>query len=119
MIGTLLLPFASFATGYYIVFKGSEYEITTENSITLTNDDFTQKETSIDIVAIKDGYLPNKQTVEFTFEERIETPYFGYNMGFVSENLYELTFKGSENAIGYYDKMLEVNNRNIVAISMF
>lgn len=116
------ISFNGVEDGYYIVLKSNEYEITTETSTTLTNEDFKEKESKFEIVAIKEGYRPNKQTVEFTFEERIETPSFGYNQGFTSSNLYELTFNGSENAMGYYvyikgDNSTSFNKLNILYTS--
>ena len=60
------------------------------------------REFEIKLHTIKNGYKPATTTYNATLNSRLATPTFSASQGFNTSTLYELTFTGSSNAIGYY-----------------
>ena len=87
---------------YYLIVKENNYLVTTDSYYTLTSEDFETSQLEFKVVVIKEGYVPTVLTSNFNVTSRLGAPTFAYNQGFTGTNLYELTFTGSENAIGYY-----------------
>ena len=102
---------------YYVIIKDDNYFVTTETSHTLRDSDFISKQVKLNLVAIKDGFKAKQSSATFNYGGRLATPTFAYNQGFTGANLYELTFTGSENAIGYYVYIKGSNSTNFVKLN--
>ncbi len=88
---------------YYVVILGDKYIETTDYSYTVTQDDFENKDLTVRVVCVKDGFITQETTAEFTHSIQLAAPTFAAGQGFNNpNNLYELNFTGSPNAIGYY-----------------
>ncbi len=87
---------------YYVVEFKNKYEILTETNFNIPTEELKSKNFSIKLHVIKSGYKPLTQVVDLSFVSKLSAPTFASNQGFKSANLYELTFTGSDHAIGYY-----------------
>ena len=87
---------------YYIVEFASNFYVTDLNTYTIDASRLEDNDYSITLTAIKEGCQHKTISVNSTFSNKLETPTFGYGQGFTGSNLYELTFTGVDNAIGYY-----------------
>ncbi|MBQ9795699.1 MAG: hypothetical protein IJW36_01880 [Clostridia bacterium] len=87
---------------YYVVEFEGQYLITTENKFNIDTTLITSTNYNIKVTAILNGYVHSTVNVPLNFSAQLATPTFNYGQGFTGTNLYELTFTGSDNAIGYY-----------------
>lgn len=97
---TLSWPFVR--DSYSILIMGNEYSVITDYSYTFTAKDFKSNELTTRFYHFESGYRFTSSKFTFECSETLAKPTFGYGQGFKSSNIYELTFTGSENAIGYY-----------------
>jgi len=101
---------------YYVVEFDNDYWITDDNSFQIESDKISDNDYSISITAIKDEFKNFSKEIKLTYSSQLETPTFRYGQGFSSANLYELTFTGSQNAIGYYVYLKAKNASNFEKI---
>ncbi len=87
---------------YYIVEFANNFYVTNLNTFAIDRNKLENNNYSIALTCIKSGYQHKTENINLTFSAQLATPTIGYGQGIVSTNLYELTFTGVNNAIGYY-----------------
>ncbi|MBO5954984.1 MAG: hypothetical protein J6Q13_03355 [Clostridia bacterium] len=88
---------------YYIVEQNNEFVIKNTTSYNVNFNNLNFKDNVVKITAIKENYKSTTKTLSNVQPSmQLATPTFSYSQGFTSSKLYELTFTGVENAIGYY-----------------
>jgi len=87
---------------YYFVQFGDLWTETNLNSCAIPVEYCTSNDYSIYVTVIKDGYIPQTLQVDLSYNPRLTAPYIANGQGFSSRNLYELSFTGSNKALGYY-----------------
>lgn len=96
------ISWTNVSADYYVVELNNEISTTTTNNFTIPADKLKTKETQIKISAIKANKKSATKTFDLSYSISLATPTIRYNQGFVSSNIYLLTFTGVENAIGYH-----------------
>ncbi len=96
------VSWTSSPSAYSVIVIDDEYRFVNNSYYTFTVDDFKSKTLTFrhHLIEVGHRYSYNEKTVES--QTKLERPTFTANQGFKSENIYELTFTGVENAIGYY-----------------
>lgn len=87
---------------YAVIIVNDEYHVANSTSYMFSEEDFETKRLPFKHYLIQEGKRFKTTSGTAEFKVPLTTPVFGENQGFVSSNIYELTFTGSENAIGYY-----------------
>ncbi len=87
---------------YYVVDFNNELYVLDEPNFKIPTSNLKTNNFSIRIHTIKNGFAPMTTQVDLSLSSKLATPTFGPSQGFTSSTLYELTFTGVENAIGYY-----------------
>jgi len=100
-ISNLTLNWNNIAT-YYVAEINNEYFILNSNSFNIDIEKLNSNNPSIKVTSIKEKNLAQRKVVDITYSNKLATPTISYSQGFTSSNIYELTFTGVENAIGYY-----------------
>lgn len=87
---------------YYIAEVGNEYFILNTSNFEINIEKFNSNNPEIKVTAFKENNRALTKIVDITYSNQLATPTFSYSQGFTSAKLYELTFTGVENSIGYY-----------------
>lgn len=85
---------------YYIISIDNQIYLTTELNFTPTTQ-INNGSVEIVLTAVKNEFACSSLSATATFSTKLSTPTFSATQGFNSKNIYELTFTGSENAMGY------------------
>ncbi len=100
---------------YYVLTVGEKTISTTQTSYALETA-FEMDKTAVSLVAIKSGHAPKYEKSIVTPTSKLKSPTFNSTQGFNSKNIYELTFTGSENALGYYVYLKSENGGDFIKI---
>ena len=104
---------------YYFVECGTSYFYLTSNNFEIPAETLSSNNQTISVCAFVAGLKPRCKTLDLTYTETLATPTFSSTQGFVSKKLYELTFTGSENAVGYYVYVKSKDATDYIKIDTF
>ncbi|MBQ8614954.1 MAG: hypothetical protein IJ415_00065 [Clostridia bacterium] len=96
------LSWNNIENAYYIVEFANGYSVLNTNSYEIDTTQISERDYSINVTAIQADAKHITKNFDLTLSQTLATPTIGYSQGFSSSNLYELTFTGVDNAIGYY-----------------
>ncbi len=96
------LSWTNVDNAYYFIACGTNFYHLTSNTFEIPVETLSSNNQTITIATFVENHKPLINSVNLKYIKKLSTPTFGASQGFYSKKLYELTFTGSENAIGYY-----------------
>lgn len=102
---------------YYIAEIGNEYFVLNTSNFDIDIEKFNSNNPEIKFTAIKANNKALTKIVDITYSNQLASPTFSYSQGFTSSKLYELTFTGVENSIGYYVYIKSQNDTEYTKIN--
>jgi len=102
---------------YYVVELNNKLYYTATNSFNIPTDEIATSDFVVKVHVIKNGCAPLTTIIDATHSTQLAKPTFSASQGFNGSNLYELTFTGVENAIGYYIHIKSATSNDFVKIN--
>ncbi len=96
------LTWTEIENAYYFVECGTSYYVLDTNNFEIPIETLSSNNQTVIVSAFVEGLQPRIKSVDLNYTKQLNTPTFSSTQGFSSKKLYELTFTGTDNAIGYY-----------------
>lgn len=97
-----ILTWTSVSNATYFLEYNNKIIETNQTSYAIDTTEISTNELQFKLITIVDGFIADVSETSAEYSPKLATPTIANNQGFVSSNMYLLTFTGSENAVGYY-----------------